>query len=173
MTLTLFLNSPSTLTEVRIRRTASTDWQSPGMMDLNEPTIDESWPQSPSKNKPFNSWQEEITRHLKYLGTLGDGWYDGSGLPIDPILIKHVFDFISSDLIRELDPKPNIVPTVSGGLQIEWHTEVVDLVIEPNVTGNATFYYYDNETGDEIEGSLSEHLDTIAKALIKLGSRTQ
>lgn len=117
-------------------------------------------------------WLESALRRLKELEGLGPGWDGASARPVNPALIQSAWSFISSDLVSALEAKPDVVPTFQGGLLIEWHTTAVDLIIESIPSGQPSFYLCDNETGDEIEAALGEHMDSLASAFEKLGRRS-
>ena len=48
--------------------------------------------------------------------------------------------------------KPNIVPTPEGNIQLEWHTEDADLVVE--IADGEYDYYFRDDHGD-VEGCTS------------------
>ncbi|MHB1535213.1 MAG: hypothetical protein ACYC1D_11530 [Acidimicrobiales bacterium] len=79
--------------------------------------------------------------------------------------------FVSSDLVSGLALQPDLAPTYGGAILIEWHTEAADLIIEPSLSGALAYYFCDNETGDEVEGTMDGHADAIAWAFAKLGLR--
>jgi hypothetical protein len=105
---------------------------------------------------------------LKEIASLAPGWDEGTALPVDPGLIRVAQAFISSDLVTHTSVRPDLVPTFDGGLLFEWHTEQVDLIIEIDSVSAPTFYYHDNELGQEIEAPLGEHVETLTTAFRKL-----
>jgi len=109
---------------------------------------------------------------MEEIENLAQGWDDLAAPSIAPGLLKAVTTFVSSDLIVNLPNKPAIVPTFTGGLLLEWHTEVVDLIIESSPDGEASFYFCDNETGDETEALLGDRSDALTTAFVKLGLRS-
>lgn len=117
-----------------------------------------------------NAWLDTAKRHLKQLANLDPGWNDASARSIDHAVVDGVLGFISSDLVLNLEIKPDIVPTFEGGLILEWHTESLDLLIESSPAGQVSFYYCDNETGSEVEAPLEDQMDILYSAFIKLGA---
>lgn len=113
-------------------------------------------------------WLKLSLQRLGELANLELGWDEGTAQPIAPSVISAVQDFITSDLVSSIEIQPDIVPTLRGGLLIEWHTEAIDLIIEAAQAGNPTFYFLDNETGEEVEAPLGQRLDAIDRAFTKL-----
>ena len=115
-----------------------------------------------------DDWLGSALLHLKELGSLVPGWDEASALSIAPSLVETVSSFISSKLVLELRSKPDIVPTFEGGLLIEWHTEAIDLIIDMRPSDEPSFYFCDNETGEEVEAYLAECPDAVTSAFAKL-----
>ena len=146
--------------------------RSPGMSDMINTRIQHSLMMLDlAEIQTTEEWIEAISDHLSELSMLQRGWDDESGLPIDPSLIETVFKFVSSDLVRDLKFKPEIVPTIDGGLTMEWHTDAVDLIIEPSTESEASLYYRDSESNEEVEAPLSDCFDVLGRAIVKLGYR--
>jgi hypothetical protein len=117
------------------------------------------------------SWLPPALQRLSELAELEPGWDDAAARPIATSLILAVRSFLTSEPVSDLEVEPDIVPTFEGGLLIEWHTESIDLVIEAAPTGNPSFYFLNNETGEEVEAPLGQRVDAIASAFKKLATR--
>src|SRR5712664_2465885 len=117
-------------------------------------------------------WLSATLERLSGLADLQPGWDDAEASPIPPSLIRSVRNFITSELVSRLEVEPDIVPTFEGRLFIEWHTESVDLIIEATAGGNQSFYFFNNETGEEVEAPLGQRLDAIGEAFAKLAQRS-
>lgn len=127
---------------------------------------------SPTSDPDGSTWPEPALSRLEELAGLLPGWDGGAASTPSPAVLAAVREFVLSDLVASLQTKPDLVPTVEGGILIEWHTEAVDLIIEPSVSGAAGSYYFcDNETGEEVEETLGGPTAGIAAAFIKLGFR--
>lgn len=114
-------------------------------------------------------WQQAVAHRLERLAALSPGW-DGAGArSIPPNVITAVKAFLDSPLITRLTAKPELVPTLAGGIQIEWHTDLVDLVIECDPSGGTSFYFDDLEHGEDFEGSLTDGTRELTRALLALG----
>jgi hypothetical protein len=115
-------------------------------------------------------WLDSIEYRLKEIANLSFGWDDASARPVDPLVLARVSEFVESDLVRDLPVKPSLVPTVSGGMLVEWHTEIIDLVIELAVGEAPSFYLSNAQTGVETEGTLAASPDVIAMAFARLAA---
>lgn len=115
------------------------------------------------------SWTSQALARLDRLANLGPAWDGAAAKAIAPSLIDAVRDFVTSDLIDHTEIKPELVPTLDGGIQLEWHTSDVDLIIECEPSGSASYYYRDVESDKESEGSLLEAQRNLAAAFVKLG----
>jgi hypothetical protein len=130
----------------------------------------ENLPSLSTRERPStDSWLGAAALRIEELSNLAEGWDDGSALPVAPELFASVWNFVTSDLIISLPTKPAIVPTFGGGLLIEWHTKAVDLIIESAPGGEVSFYACDNETGEEVEATVPDRLDSLAAVFVKLG----
>lgn len=158
-----------TLTGNRLLRKWLNAPASPGVRRLLEPNEAVGAIPPSVDVQATDPWLGSAARRIEELANLPQGWDEASALPIAPALLTAVSNFISSNLIVNLQSKPAIVPTFAGGLLIEWHTEAVDLIIESIPDGEASFYFCDNETGDEIEASLTDGSVALTSAFVKLG----
>lgn len=113
-------------------------------------------------------WVTSARRQLNELASLAPGWDGDVARAVGPTLIESALGFLTSELVANLDTKPDVVPTYDGGLLIEWHTDAVDLIIEIGPDG-ASFYACDNETNSEVEAPLGDHLEAVTSAFVKLG----
>ena len=149
-------------------------WSAPlsaGTRYLSEPRVTTSSALPPMEFQQVGGWSETARQRLSELANLKSGWDDASAPPIVPSLIETAWNFLTSELVSSLEVKPDIVPTLDGGLLIEWHTTKVDLIIESSPKEPGSFYFCDNETGDEFESVIGDNLNAIATAFIKLGVR--
>ncbi len=118
---------------------------------------------------PGEGWVGAALDRLDQLAALGPAW-DGAGAKtVSPRVLDMVRQFVASKLVRDTECKPELVPTFEGGIQLEWHTLAVDLVIESEPSGAVTCYYLDSETDEEFEGSLLDGEASLASAFQKLG----
>ncbi len=74
-------------------------------------------------------WSTQIEEDIQTLLSLPEGWDSHGARHVDPDIAEAAIQ-----LLREVSqlttPPPAVVPTVRGGIQIEWHTGGIDLEIE-------------------------------------------
>ena len=114
-------------------------------------------------------WLEGALSRLDQLGALGPGWDGGEAKMVSPSVLEAVRLFVNSQVIRDAKFKPELVPTFDGGIQLEWHTEAVDLIIECQPSGSVTYYSSDIESDEVLEGSLPEGAARLEPVFTKLG----
>jgi hypothetical protein len=114
------------------------------------------------------SWLHENFARLQSISRLLSGWDGGQAREIDKSLIDGVARFISSEIVSRLKEPPQIIPTIQGGLLIEWHTMAVDLLIESSPAEEPTFFYRDVDRNTEVEGSIADHMQALQAAFTKL-----
>jgi hypothetical protein len=157
-------------------------WGSPQVRYLSEPRVAQQQfaplimqqqfgPMVIEFRQTGTGWLDSARQRLNAIADLKQGWDEASAPPIAPSLINSVWNFLKSDLVSSLEAQPDVVPTFDGGVLIEWHTTTVDLIIESGPDGSGSFYYYDNETHDEVEAAIGDRLDIVASAFVKLGIR--
>jgi hypothetical protein len=166
--MTLAISSGVTLTGGRLRAKWRPTWSSPAGRYL--PELHNHLPQAAETTARRSSepWIMSARDRLDELAGLPPGWDGAVAQVVSPAYITGAFGFISSDLVANLEAKPDLVPTYDGGLLIEWHTEAVDLIIELG-PGGSSFYLCDNETHREVEATLGEHIEDVTSAFVKLG----
>lgn len=97
-----------------------------------------------------NPWIHSVREALEKLMNLGPNWDSYGGETIAYENVQCALHLLS-DIMNDDSPPPDIVPTSSGGLQIEWHTTRVDFEIEVS-TPSAVSAFFENETNKwEIE----------------------
>ena len=96
-----------------------------------------------------------VIRQASELVQLPPGWNSYGAKPIANEAVKAAIAF----LVEAIPAIPNVVapavvPTVRGGLQLEWHRQGVDLEIEfgPDATGS--WYAEDRDTEETVEAPL-------------------
>ena len=72
--------------------------------------------------------------------------------------------------------KPNIVPTPEGNIQLEWHTEDADLVVEildiSHAKRSVTYDYYVRDNRGETEGRTND-TDLIWRFIQRIGEEQE
>jgi hypothetical protein len=100
------------------------------------------------------SWLSEANRELDGLLILEPGWDSYGAKRIDPEAVESARQVIRA-IARPDTPAPSIVPTSSGGVQIEWHTRGIDLEIELQPNDRIFIIFEDLGSGEKWEQEAS------------------
>ena len=116
------------------------------------------------------NWMPTLTDRLLDLSRLPVGWDGDRGSPVDSEIVG-----ITHDLLRFLCdagmPEPVVVPTPTGGLQIEWHDTATEVDLEISAQEPASvFIWMQDESGGEheYEGILVTGADLLGEALRRI-----
>ena len=71
---------------------------------------------------------QEVINQLENLRKLGPNWDSYDGSPIEPICISAAIAFVQN--LASHVPAPSVVPSTHGHVNLEWHTEGLELEIE-------------------------------------------
>jgi len=98
--------------------------------------------------QPQRKWQVEVVNQLVKFAKLPKGWdsYNAERFRSDAGMFALE---VLEKVMRPRTPVPQIVPTASGGVQLEWHQKGIDLEI--NIVGpyNCELWYRDHQSGAE------------------------
>jgi hypothetical protein len=109
-------------------------------------------------------WVSEVLSRLRALAVLDDGW-DGNNAPrISPTNVEIAMQLLAHVMLSDT-PAPEIVPTVRGGLQLEWHVRNVDVELEILSPGRYLLSFEDRSSERELEVELSSDLSPFAEAV--------
>jgi hypothetical protein len=120
-----------------------------------------------------DSWLPPVLNRVLFLQSqLSDNW-DGRGA--DRIVGDAAASAVAAllDLVNTDTPTPSIVPTVHGGIQVEWHEQGMDLEIKFDPGEEPYVVFEDFESDEEWFGELSSHFEDTRMALTMLGCRAQ
>jgi len=78
---------------------------------------------------------------------LKENWDSYHAPPIDPLRVMQVLEFLVA-VMRDDTPTPSVVPTSSGGVQIEWSVNGINLEIEFVREGKIGYLYENPPTYD-------------------------
>jgi hypothetical protein len=98
-----------------------------------------------------------LNRLAELLGLERD-WDSYGGLPIQGRIAEYVANMLSTLLASQIPP-PSIVPTSSGGLQLEWHRLGSHLEIEADPSGEVTFSFRGDHGAAPVGGTVSQTLE--------------
>jgi hypothetical protein len=112
-------------------------------------------------------WLRSALATLRRILNLPANWDSYGAPPIQGELVEPVLQFLDS-VMSDSMPVPAIVPTSSGGIQLEWHTRGVDLEIEFTPSGLVHVYYLDHAADEEWEGDLESLRPQVDQAFQRL-----
>ncbi len=106
-------------------------------------------------------WINEFITSIEKLINLPANW-DSYGANRTSIpIIKYAFSLLSA-ILDNNSPIPSIVPTNTGGIQLEWHTKKGDLEIQILRPGEFSVYFenmFEGITWEEEIGSIERIID--------------
>ena len=95
---------------------------------------------------------------------LPPSWNSHSAKPISlrivTAVIKILGVFLNSDT-----PMPTVVPRVKGNIQLEWHTDQIDIEVYIDSPNSVLFFAENVTTGQVSEGNLDGHEEELRKWL--------
>lgn len=100
--------------------------------------------------------------------------WDGYGAdPIHPRCKAMVLDVLDR-VVQEDTPPPSVVPTRPGGVQLEWHTNGIDLEIEISPDGKLSLLFgvVGQSGSTEIEDAVSSAIKRLTDNAVRRGWRT-
>lgn len=119
-------------------------------------------------NQKVLEWFTPICKNLCQLLDLPPNWDSYGALPIEPYSVATAL-YILNETFTLNTPRPAIVPTNNGGIQLEWHMEDIGLEIEidPRLRGGI---FYDDGSGKafEKEGNPKAEISLIKELLTRM-----
>lgn len=103
------------------------------------------------------SWWTSALQRISYLLQLPENWDSYGAKKIDVSIAYHSIDILQK-VSRPDIPPPNIVPTVNGRLQFEWHTNGIDLEFEVLSAASISVSYENMNNGMEWDKVLDYNL---------------
>jgi hypothetical protein len=92
----------------------------------------------------MNQWVGGVEKELWEFLDLPVNWDSYGARRIDLEAVQ-VGIWVLSNYVPPDSPAPHVVPTSRGGIQIEWHTQGVDLEIEV-LSADSLQVFYENQT---------------------------
>lgn len=125
-----------------------------------EPSHGPLWP-----GRRRKAWLDDVAARVTRLSSLAPGWDGHRARSIDRQTLLQAWRFVEG-IAEVVAIPPSVVPTVSGGVALEWHRDGLDLEIE--FSGGAASVSYEDTDGIEVEGPLVAHVNVVAAALGRL-----
>ena len=97
-------------------------------------------------------WLFIVLGRLQHLIALRPNWDSYGARPIDPNAVVFALEFLRTSLPHD-GKAPQIVPTSTGGLQLEWHANGVDLEVEVDPSGDVSLSFDQAGRSEERTGS--------------------
>ncbi|MCX6647577.1 MAG: hypothetical protein NTY09_14635 [bacterium] len=97
---------------------------------------------------PKTKWFNTILQKINKLSSLPLNWDEYGAKKIGREVIIGAIQLLST-ISQESTPEPYVFPTATGGIQIEWHTEEVDLEVEVTEDGSILVVYEGPDQHDE------------------------
>lgn len=118
---------------------------------------------SRSPGSELAHWIVNILERLQALAALGPNWDTYGAPPVDRELIPEVLQFLASSWGSGGLPLPAIVPTSTGGFQVEWSSGGLEVEVEwKRIGSDPTVLLCDENTGEEWEGSCLDEKFSLA-----------
>lgn len=95
-------------------------------------------------------WLLPTVQAMGHLLTLQSGWDSYGAERIRPENVEAALRVLFS-VMEEGTPAPSVVPTSSGGVQLEWHVSDVDLEVETLSTQRFSVFFEDHRSDEEPE----------------------
>jgi hypothetical protein len=113
-------------------------------------------------------WVLVVRRRLEALAQLEEGWDGRKAKRVSRENIETAIQLLQG-VMRKDTPLPELVPTVRGGLQIEWHVPDVDVEMEI-LSPSRYALWFEDRTGDlpAIDSELNADLAPFRKAVERL-----
>jgi hypothetical protein len=120
----------------------------------------------PHYNNP-PEWLKETEETLRGLATLPEGWDSYGAKSIEPHVVDAAIELLHR-IVQHNTPKPVVVPTNRGGIQIEWHTHGLDIEIEMTPHGGIRLFYDNPQENAEEEFELGLDLTPLTDLISKV-----
>jgi len=112
-------------------------------------------------------WSKETEETLRGFTTLPEGWDSYRAMGIEAHVVDAAIELLHR-IVQNNTLKPAVVPTNRGGIQIEWHTQGVDLEIEITLHGGIRLLCVNPEEDAEEEFELGLDLTPLADLIAKV-----
>jgi len=103
--------------------------------------------------QPLPGWFDPIMQGFVDVLTLPPDWNSYGAGAIDPKIVLYAMTFMNGLLVPST-PAPRVVPLSSGGLQVEWHRQGLDLEIVFDRDEQPIFTYRNRVNEEDSEHAL-------------------
>jgi hypothetical protein len=117
------------------------------------------------------AWLIPVVKVIGELLNLPENWDSYGARPINPTATAFALQLLS-ETMRTDTPVPAVVPTSSGGVQLEWHARGIDLEVEIRSPSRLYVSYEDHRHSVEWEGELTSDLTRLGDFLSEFSQRS-
>ncbi len=100
--------------------------------------------------EPAQSWHDKVIKQLESLVRLEQGWDGYNALPVSLANANFALRMLER-ICQDNAPMPQVVPGVSGDLQIEWHTMKGDVELHVKAPNDVTAWHADANGEEELQ----------------------
>lgn len=112
-------------------------------------------------------WFAPVRNSIRELLSLAADWDSYGASRVEPAFAASATTLLQTMMDAET-PIPSIVPTASGGVQIEWHVNGIDLEVEVESTSRINVLYEDLRTGFSWETEFTSDLQKLRQVVATL-----
>jgi hypothetical protein len=124
---------------------------------------------SPYAPRHLPPWVESAIARLVELSELPAGWDSRRAAPIERTAIIGALQ-IMAEVMERSGPLPAIIPTVEGGVLLEWHRVGLEMEIEVEPTGDAYVMFQTTEGSKSWDGTWESRRSAAREAVQAMAS---
>jgi len=109
-------------------------------------------------------WLENVLAEIGELAQLDENWDSYGAQRIDPHCIQAAAGLLRA-ILDAATPRPSVVPTSRGGVQLEWHRGGIDLEIEIESPTRMNVSFEDAREGTQKEMTLAGNIRPLVEFL--------
>ena len=165
--------SASTLPDVLARPAVITGSFDPGGPALTMVVIRKSGQEISAEIHPGRAMPRSFVNTVEAildLLTLPAGWNSYSAKPIALRTAVRAIRLLA-ELLGPDTPQGAVVPTVRGGIQLEWHTKGVNIEVYVESSDEVSFFAEDIGGGETVEEPLAGHEDELRSWLQRISGK--
>jgi len=100
------------------------------------------------------AWHATTIRALQQISLLESDWNARGAAAPDETAILLALEILEETAL-DLTPAPDVVPTATGGVQLEWHRSGMDIELDVAPDLRVCLYWRDRDSGREWEAPLA------------------
>jgi hypothetical protein len=119
---------------------------------------------------PEEKWQIPVVQKLVEFANFPTGWDSYNAPPMKWDAGMFALNVLSRVMLSRT-PLPDVVPTPTGGVQVEWHTGGIDLEFHVAGPYDCELWFEDQRTGKTVSEVVTDDLSDLQDALRTLTKR--